>query len=342
MEVKPSQIDRFVARPPDGLAAALVFGPDQGVVRERANALARTAAPDLSDPFRVSELDESKIVADPACLWDEAAAISMTGGRRVVRIRDAGNGISAAMSRFLEDPKGDALIVLEAGDLARNGSLRQLFARSENAAAIGCYADTAQTLESLIRAVLKAEGLEIGPDALTMLVSRLGSDRGVTRSELEKLTLYAMGEKVVTESHIDAVTGDESALRIDEIANSAGLGDYIGLDRALVRLWAAGIAPGTVLRRMMAHFQQLLTIWEEVARGTDSAEAIKRLRPPIHFSRSRNFLMQISRWNSERLLQALKQLYEAESLTRTTGVPEQAACSRTLFTVAALARPERR
>jgi DNA polymerase III subunit delta len=342
MEVKASQIDRFMARVPDRLIAALIFGPDQGAVHERANAMARTIVPDLSDPFRVCVLEESQIASDPGRLWDEAAAISMMGGRRILRIRDAGNGLSPVMSRFLENPAGDALVIVEAGDLARTASLRQLFVECDNAAAIGCYADDAEGLESLIRTVLRAEGLSIEPDALAMLISRLGSDRGVTRSELEKLVLYAMGEKLVTEADVLAITGDESALRIDEIGDCAGLGDYAGLDRSLTRLWAAGTAPGTVLRRAMSHFQQVLVLREDAADGADMTQAIKKIRPPLHFSRRRNFLAQVSRWNSERILQALKYLYEAEALTRTTGVPEQAACSRALFSVAALAKPERR
>jgi DNA polymerase-3 subunit delta len=342
MEVKSAQIDRFVANPPADLAAALVFGPDHGAVHERANSLARSIVADLTDPFRVFELDEGKIVADPAILRDEAAAISMTGGRRVIRVRDAGNALTPAIGSFLADPAGDALIVVEAGDLAKSASLRQLFSRSGKAAAIGCYADSVQNLESLVRSTLTAQGLAIDPDALSGLTARLGSDRGVTRSELEKLSLYALGEKIIIEAHIDAIMGDESALRVDEIADFAGLGDYGRLDRTLTRVWAAGTAPAMVLRRAMAHFQQVLATREDVTRGADPDFAMKKLRPPVHFSRSRNFLAQVSRWNSNKLLQALNYLYEGEALTRTTGVPEEAACSRALFSVAALAQSGRR
>ena len=342
MEIKTHQADRFVAKPPADLVAALVFGPDHGVVRERANALARTVVRDLSDPFRVTELEEESITADPAVLRDEAAALSMTGGRRVIRVRDAGNALAPVMADYLDEPAGEALIIFEAGDLAKSSALRQIFTKSDQAAAVACYPDTAQNLESLIWSTLSAHGLSIEADALPLLASRLGSDRGVTRSELEKLSLYAMDEKRVTEEHINAVMGDESALRVDEIADSAGLGDYVRLDRNLSRMWAAGTAPASVLRRMMAHFQQVLATREEVARGQDAAAAMKKLRPPIHFSRNRSFLAQVSRWNSERLLQALTHLYEAEALTRTTGVPEEAVCSRALFTVAALAQAERR
>lgn len=338
MEVKSFQIDKFITKPPPAVVAALVFGPDQGLVRERANVLTRSIVPDL-DRFRVSDLDEARITSDPACLRDEAASFSMFGGgRRVIRIRGAGNALAAVMVRFLADASGDALIIVEAGELQKSSALRQLFTNADRAVAIACYPDTAETLERLITSVLARENMSVDPDALTLLISRLGSDRGVTRSELEKLVVYALGERHVTDAHINAVLGDESALRIDELADAAGTGDYVGLDRTLARLWAAGTSPATVLRRAMAHFQQVLAMKEEIARGANAQDLVKRQRPPIHFSRSGSFLVQLSRWSKDKLLHALSLLYEAEALTRTTCVPEQAACSRAMFTVAALAQ----
>src|SRR5262245_64834304 len=136
MEVKASAPERFVGHLPSGLIATLVFGPDQELVRERAIAIAKTVVADLNDPFRVAELDESILESDPARLWDEAAALSMTGGRRVVRVRSANNGLAQTFQKFLDSPPGDALIVIEAGDLAKSGALRRVFEGASNAAAI--------------------------------------------------------------------------------------------------------------------------------------------------------------------------------------------------------------
>src|SRR5215510_15367104 len=102
MEVKASAAERFVGHLPSSLVAALVFGPDQGLVRERATAVAKTVTADLNDPFRVAELDESILESDPARLWDESAALSMTGGRRVVRVRSANNGLAGTFEKFLD------------------------------------------------------------------------------------------------------------------------------------------------------------------------------------------------------------------------------------------------
>ena len=240
MDIKTHQADRFVASPPSTLVAALVYGPDQGMVRERAVRLAKSVVPDLNDPFRVAELDEATLDSDPARLWDEAAALSMIGGRRVVRVHVAGNGLAKDFERFLSDPKGDALIVVEAGELTKSAALRRVFEEADNAAAIACYPDSARDLEEVVRSALKGFGLGIEPDALDYAVSRLGSDRGVTRVELEKLALYAMGEKTVTQTDVAAVMGDESELRMDETFDAAGEGDYGRLDNSLSRLWVAG------------------------------------------------------------------------------------------------------
>ena len=66
--------------------------------------------------------------------------------------------------------------------------------------------------------------------------------------------------------------------------------------------------------------------------------AIKRLRPPIHFLREQSFKAQAGRWNDERLADALDMLLDAEALSRTTGVPAEAVCGRTLMNIAALAK----
>jgi DNA polymerase-3 subunit delta len=276
--------------------------------------------------------------ADPARLWDEAAAISMLGGRRVVRVRTSGNGLAKTFERFLAEPAGDALVVVEGGDLAKSASLRRIFEAADNAAAIACYGDSPRDLDDVVRAALREQGLSIDADALAVAVSRLGADRGVTRREVEKLALYAMGDKNVTLAHVNAAMGDESELRMDEVCDAAGAGDFQRLDMALSRLWEAGQSPVAILRLALGHFQRLLLVRGESDTGQDAASVMRKLRPPVHFQRANAFSAQAARWPQGRLREALNLLYEAEALVKTTGVPGEAACGRALLSVAALAR----
>src|SRR5712691_8070383 len=117
MKLAGGRVEAFLRRPDPDIRAVLLYGPDAGLVRERAEAVARTVCPDLRDPFRVADLAASVLAADPARLADEAAQISLTGGRRVIRVREAGDALAPLFARFLADAVGDTLVVAEAGDL---------------------------------------------------------------------------------------------------------------------------------------------------------------------------------------------------------------------------------
>ena len=136
MKISASKVDQFMRTAPGDARAILVYGPDGGLVRERANALARRIVDDLDDPFRVAELEPAMVKDDPARLADEAAALSMTGGRRVVRLRSAGDGQADIIASFLTEPLGDALILVEAGELPPRSKLRRAFESSKIAAAL--------------------------------------------------------------------------------------------------------------------------------------------------------------------------------------------------------------
>ncbi|HJW39940.1 MAG TPA: DNA polymerase III subunit delta [Rhizomicrobium sp.] len=340
-EIKGASISRTLSHFPKEMVAALIFGPDQGLVRERAEALIKTVVPNLRDPFLIADLDDSTLASDPARLFDEAAAISMLGGRRVVRVRGAGNALAKLFERFLDEPAGDALVVVEGGDLARGTGLRKVFEGADNAAAIVCYGDTARDLPDVVRDALRAEGLTIAPDALADAASRLGSDRGVTRRELEKLALYARGQKQVSLEDVRAVLGDEAEVRAEEALDAAGQGDLKTLDTALERLWISGTSAVAVVRMALSHFQRLALAKSDVEKGETLDGALRKLRPPIHFMRQTSFKAQATLWDSARLLDACDLLLETEALTKTTAVPAETVTARALFTIAAMARGRR-
>lgn len=341
-DVKGASIERTLTHPPKHLVAALIYGPDQGLVRERAETMIRSVVPDLKDPFLIADLDDAVLASDPARLFDEAAAIAMLGGRRVVRVRGAGNSLAKLFERFLDEPTGDSLVVVEGGDLAKGAGLRRVFEEAQNAAAIACYSDSARDLPDVIRDALKSVGLSISPEALADATSRLGSDRGVTRRELEKLSLYAHGQKQVTVEDVRAVLGDEAEVRAEEALDSAGQGDLERLDLALERLWLAATSPIAIVRMAMSHFQRLALARAEIEKGESAEGAMRKLRPPVHFMRTASFKMQINAWDSRRLGEALDLLLETEALCKTTGIPAETVTARSLFNIAAMARVGRR
>ena len=110
---KNHEADRSPPAAAKGLEAALVFGPDAGLVQERAEKLLKTVMLDLNGVPSTPSTSARRRWPIPAPVLDEAAAISMLGGRRVIRVRGAGNGLADLLKSFLEGHAGDALVVVE-------------------------------------------------------------------------------------------------------------------------------------------------------------------------------------------------------------------------------------
>jgi DNA polymerase-3 subunit delta len=335
MKIASGSIERFLAKPDPKIRAVLVFGPDEGMVGERGRALAKTVCEDLGDAFRVVELSGANLKDDPARLADEVQAISLMGGRRVIRVRPAGEEAVAALENALQAPAGDALIVLEAGDLKKTSKLRKLAEDADNAAALACYSDDARGLETLIEQTLAGFGQKSTAEATAWLADNLGSDRGVSRKELEKLALYVgPGKSEVTLDDALAVIGDSAEIGLSDVALAAADGDQKGLDRALDRVFAEGNAAVSVLRALSRHLLMLHQARAAMAGGGDARSAVERMRPPLHFAVKPRVMRQLGVWSSQALGDAIALLTEAELQCKTTGMPDVTIVRRAAMRVA--------
>jgi DNA polymerase-3 subunit delta len=335
MKVATRDQGRFLQSAESKVAAVLFYGPDQGLVRERALDLVTRIAGDAADPFRVAELSAAQLKDDPARLADEAAALSLSGGRRVLRLREAADAHAEALDELLVGPPPASFLVLEAGELAPRSALRKVFEGSNSAAAIACYLDDEDALARLVQDSLKARGLSIEARAQAYLVAHLGGDRGVSRQELEKLALYlGEGTSEVTLDDVSAVIGDSSVASLDDCIFALGDGDRAGIDRGYARALDDGNDEISILRAAGRHIMRL----HQVAAASDPREAMRTLRPPVFYKFESRFLAQLRLWSPQRLGEALSRLNRAEIDIKTNAQPKSAIAERALLDVAGLAR----
>lgn len=340
--VKGQQIDAFVRKPDPSFCAALIYGPDRGTVGERARSLVTTLAGTTDDPFSIARLDDAALGDDPARLDDEARAIPMMGGPRVVWVQSAGGHLAKTLAAYLKDPAEGAWIIAEAGALAPAAKLRQLFEKAKNAAALPCYADTSRSLDDLIDDELSKHGLTAAPDARYRLAATLGADRGLSRSELEKLCLYCHGQGQVTTDDVEAICGDVSALALDDLVDHTFEGDLTRADADYARLLASGTAVQAVISALFNHLSRLRAVQSDLPAKNSIDAAMAGLRPPLHFSRKSSFKKQIRLWPLEELRRAAAATAETEYRSRGGDGLSDVIVGRHLLSLAHAARQKAR
>lgn len=344
MKIEPRQVEAFLKKPDPKIRGVVVYGNDDGLVAERAMALAKTVCEDLKDPFRVVDIAGDALKNDPARLADEFGAMSLMGGRRVIRVRPAGEESMAALENLVEASAGDALIVIESGNLTPRSGLRALAETEACLAALPCYMDNEAALEGLVEGAARARGLGVDSDALDWIVERLGGDRGQSRSEVDKLLLYKEGDGTRSVSLGDAlaVLGDTAAVGIDDVIAATFDGELVALDRALDRVFAEGGNPVQLVRALQRHTDQLHLVAGHAAGGGSLEGAMFKARGlPRGGPVRQRFERHLRAWPLRRLSDALQAILKAEQECKTTGYPDEAIARRLCLALAFSARAAR-
>lgn len=334
MIVRPAQADAFVRAPDKKIRAILFYGSNAGLVAERGQAVLRAMGVDPADPFAIVDLSVAALISDPARLADEAAALPFTGGERVVRLRGATDATGAVIGAWLATTPAGGRLVIEAGELTKGSALRKALEGAANAAAVACYVDDGKALVRFIREALAEEGKTITDEVAEALAGHLSPDRAQARRELEKLVLYVGAPPRIGLADVAACIGDNGAASLDAAIFAACDGDAGTLDREIVRLFADGAQPVTVLRAAARHLQRLLQAAELVEQGRGAEQAMNALRPPVFVMVRPRFQRHLRLWPSGRLAPALHVLLQAELDCKTTGLPANAVCHRALMRLA--------
>lgn len=340
--VKAHQARAYLAKPDPHVAGFLFFGTDTGLVRERAARLTEILAKHSKPESEIVRLDESEVDADPSRIVVELQTLPMFGGGKIVRVDYARRMSANDLKPVLEAAGNGTHLVVEAGNLKPNDKIRSLFEKTNNAAAIGCYADTARDLETVINRTLTESNQTITMDARETLLARLGADRSLSLGELEKLTLYTTGKRQITLDDVDAIVGDASELALDKIINAAALGKAQPAVHECARALSSGETAHSVLAATNRHFQRLEATRALLERGKSEAESLKQLRPPLHFKQKAAFASQLQGWKHDDLLTALALINQTTRSVRTNGLLDDVIVERLLIRLAQLAQHSRR
>lgn len=331
MKLGAARIEAFLKAP--NLSLVLLYGPDTGLVAERGLVLARSVKGAIEDPFRFSEL------VNPAAdvLLAEASASSLTGERRVVRVREAHEFLSKTLEHLEKTPP-EALIIIEAGDLTPKSKLRSLAEKSSQIACIACYAIDHARLPQVIISRLRAQGVKIDQDAAAWAAQNLTGEEGPLAQALEVLSLYAGETQALSLADVSSVLADGGETSLGDAIDATLTGDIAGIDKALMLAYEEGASPVGLIRVLLSELLRLRLARATIEDGCSVQEAMSKMRPPVFFKRQTIVQKILRLWTLRALDQALAVVLAAEAACKTTHIPDQDYCRHTMLALAMRAR----
>jgi DNA polymerase-3 subunit delta len=335
--VKTNQAASLLKSPPPNLTAVLFFGTDPGLVSERSAVLATALAARETPRGEILRLSDSELDENPGRLETELLMRPMFASRRIIRAT-AGRRISAQLLKpLLNAGPLEGLLIVEAGNLKPDDSLRALFETAPGCFAVACYPDSAADIDGLIHEVLTPFSLTLEGDARALLQSRLGADRALSRAEIEKLALYCLGQSPITIDKVESIVGDAADLALERIAEAAAEGRTEMAVTDFGRAIASGESAQAIILITQRYFLRLHRVRSDVDAGQRLEDALKTLRPALFFKQRDTFSRQVRRWSRAQLDQAVRRIAETAKAARLSPSLEDLLTERLILSLASMA-----
>jgi DNA polymerase-3 subunit delta len=341
---KRPDIERFLAHPGGEIRAALLYGRDRGVVRERAEQLAKKIAANPDDPFDVALLTDGDL-DEGGKLEGELSALSMMGGRRLVRLRLGGDKAGpekAAAEALTAHADGafntEAFFIVEAGELRKDSALRKAAEKANACAAIPCYEDEPGDIARLVRETLARDKVGLDSQALDLFVARMPKERGVARQEIERLALFLGPGSGMTASAADLedFLGVEPEASLSDAAADAFGGRSGPAQAGLRRAQAEGETGPAAVRAIGMYLGRLRRTLTLSASGASLQEAAKA--SGVFWKSEREFLRQARAWTLPHLDAIQPEVLNADRACKQAASPDALIAERLALTIAGRAR----
>ncbi len=338
---KRAEIDAFFKKPTPGVTGVLIHGRDRSQIIERSAALAKQIVPDVNDPFNVAVLTDSDLEADGGLLESELQALSMMGGRRLVRLKffteKAGldKAVAAAVKAHAAGEfNRDAFLIIEAGALGSDSALRRQADADKAFASVACYEDEAGDVVRMAREALAADGVALNNGAMDMFVQRLPRERGIAHQEIERLILFIGpgSQRTLNEQDLADFLGVEPEASMFKAASDAFGGRMKAAQAGLRRAFAEGKTGAEAMRALSDHYNKLKNLKILMQKGMGSKEAARAAG--IFWKEEDDMLRQARAWDYHVLDPLAKELIEADRQCKSTGMPDALISERLYLAIA--------
>jgi len=333
--ISTASADSFIDREAERYPFYLVHGPDEGLTHERSGAIARKVLGGDENPLSLVRLDGDMVARELGALSDEAYAISMFGGRRVIWIDAQRQDLLRAVSPLFARPPHNCTVIVRAGQLRKDSALRQAFEKLTNGASVECYSDEQASLARLLDSEAEAARIAIAPDARTALLSLLGADRETTRGEIAKLMLYALGKARIEVEDLEAIVSGAAPSKLERVIDRSLAGDLRGAAASAAQFFNEEGGEGEqLMARLIAQLMLLHRLRLEMDRSqpADASRLPSFVKLPP--SARRTLSRQSEAWTSEAIARRLPAIQAASANVRARPRLTRLLATRVLWALA--------
>ena len=327
--------EQFLKRQIGAMNGVLVHGSDSAAVAGFGRQIVRAI---VGAGGEVERYDASILKEGAGRIQDEFYSLSLLGDRRVLWIDDVGDANLKTLAEIIVSTQSANFVFLSADSLSKTSKLRLACEEAPNFGALALYQEGIETVRARLGILVSKAGLKWEDGAEETFIEIVGIDRSMVTQECEKLTVYCLGQSTIAVADVLAVCGDTASSSSDSLIDSMLMGDLESVDRMFGNLDSDAGGQKMILSSAISHLARLQELRGVMDGGANADTVVRGARPPIFFKRQSTVILQLRKFDATELLSMQQTVAAAIFQTRKNADLNDAITSRTLLSLARLAR----
>ena len=253
---------------------------------------------------------QDEILKKKDILIEQVENTSLFSSKKIIFINEVTDKIKDIIHDVGQKPKEDLKIFLFAQTLEKKSILRKNFEKEKTQGIIACYHDNERTLGEYTRRKLK-DYSGVTQQMINFLIKNCNLDRKTLSNEIDKIKCLFIDKKINTDK-LPELLNNNNNLDFNSVRDACFSADKNNLNENLGNIVLQNENAYFYLSILSNRIEKLINLNYELKKEKNIEKAIDKMKPPIFWKDKPTFNKQVSRWNSEKLEQARKILFETE------------------------------
>ncbi len=253
---------------------------------------------------------QDEILKKKDILTEQVENTSLFSSKKIIFINEVTDKIKDIIYDIGQKPKEDLKIFLFAQTLEKKSTLRKNFEKDNTQGIIACYQDNEKTLGEYTRRKLK-DYSGVTQQIINFLIKNCNLDRKTLSNEIDKIKCLFIDKKINTDK-LPELLNNNNNLDFNSVRDACFNADKNNLNENLGNIFLQNENAYFYLSVLSNRIEKLINLNYELKKEKNIEKAIDKIKPPIFWKDKPTFYKQIRRWNSEKLEQARRILFDAE------------------------------
>jgi len=260
--------------------------------------------------------EEKEILENKDNFINSILSKSLFENKKLIIIQRTSDKIRELIENIISKNITDITIILSSSILEKKSKLRNFFEKEKKTVCVPFYADTIQTLTSILFNFLNKKKISISQQTINQLIERSRGNRQNLNNELEKIENYFASKQKITSEDILKLTNLAENYNVSELVDSCLAKNLKKTSNILNENNFSSEDCILIIRTLLLKAKRIHKLQKEINNTKNIDKIITNFKPPIFWKDKEIIKKQIASWSLRNIQKIIVKINDVELLIK--------------------------